>query len=141
MKGIKRILVVVGAATLLVQALPAGAARKQQTQEVKCETSTGASAETKNYYVNICGHGTEEDPITFVLTAKAGRTIKMPTRKNDLFVANRGAYEYTLVIKNPPEPNACECGGEAVRLTIKKAGKIVVSERVINDRSGYLFLP
>jgi hypothetical protein len=54
MKGIKRILVVVGAATLLVQALPAGAARKHQTAEVKCETSTGASAETKNYYVNIC---------------------------------------------------------------------------------------
>jgi hypothetical protein len=91
--------------------------------------------------VNICGHGTEEDPITFVLTAKFGKTIKMPTRKNQLFVADRGAYEYTLVIKNPPEPNPCECGGEAVRLTIKKAGKIVVSERVINDRSGYLFLP
>lgn len=114
----------------------------RQTNEVKCEGgSTGASAETKNYYVNICGGSTKENPLTFVLTEKKGKTIISPVNKNQLFIAKNGSFEYILKVNPPKEPNPCECGGEIVSLTIKKAGKVIISERVIHDRGGYFFLP
>jgi hypothetical protein len=113
----------------------------RQTNEVKCKKSTGASAETKNYYVNICGDSTKENPLTFVLTEKKGKTIMLPVNKNQLFIATNGSFEYILKVNSPKEPNPCECGGEIVNLTIKKAGKVIISDRVIHDRGGYFFLP
>ncbi len=47
----------------------------RQTNEVKCEGYTGASAETKNYYVNICNSDNKENPLTFVLTEKKVRQL------------------------------------------------------------------
>jgi hypothetical protein len=119
------------------------AATARQTKEVDCPAIVGASAETKSYYVNFCGAGTEDSPMVFILTKKNGGVLKIPLNKDskDLLLVKNGNYEYNLHIKYPPEPNPCECGGEAVRFTIKKAGKVVVNERVVNDRSGYLFLP
>jgi hypothetical protein len=119
------------------------AATARQTKEVDCPAVFGASAETKSYYVNFCGAGTEESPMVFILTKKNGGVLKIPLNKDskDLLLVKNGNYEYNLHIKYPPEPNPCECGGEAVRFTIKKAGKVVVNERVLNDRSGYFFLP
>jgi hypothetical protein len=112
----------------------------RQTNEVKCKKSTGASAETKNFYVNICGNSTD-DPLTFVLTEKKGRSIAIPGDKKNLMSAKSGDVEYILKVDYPKEPNPCECGGSIVRLIIKKSGKIIVSERVIHDRGGYFFLP
>jgi hypothetical protein len=113
----------------------------RQTNEVKCEGYTGASAETKNYYVNICNSDNKENPLTFVLTEKKGKTIILPGNKKNILSAKSGNIEYFLITKAPKEPNPCECGGTSVRLIIKKAGKVIISERVIHDRGGYFFLP
>jgi hypothetical protein len=114
-----------------------------QTKEVECPAIIGASAETKSYYVNFCGAGTETSPMVFILTKKNGGVIRIPLNKDskNLLSVKNGNYEYILEIKYPPEPNPCECGGEAIRFMIKKANKVVVNERVVNDRSGYFFLP
>jgi hypothetical protein len=111
----------------------------RQTNEVTCEGgATGARAETKNYYVNICGHG----KLVFVLTKKAGRTIIIPSNKKDVLSAKEGNFEYILKFYISKEQERCDCGGgEVTHLIIKESGKVIVKERVIHDRGGYLFLP
>lgn len=113
----------------------------RQTNEVKCEGSTGASAETKSYYINICDSSTKNNSFLFVLTEKKGRTIIITANKKDPFLARSGDVEYFLKVKAPKEPNPCDCGGEITRLIIKKSGKVIISERVIHDRGGYFSLP
>jgi hypothetical protein len=56
------------------------AANAHQTKEVKCPAVFGASAETKSYYVNFCGAGTEDSPMVFILTKKNGGVLKIPLR-------------------------------------------------------------
>jgi hypothetical protein len=92
-----------------------------QSREVICGngSTTYARAETKKYYVNICGNSSE--PNLYLGAGKSGQAIVLPLKShsNGKYVATSGAIRYTLT---------------SSYLTVTQNGRTLLKERVISWR-------
>jgi hypothetical protein len=92
-----------------------------QSREVICGngSTTYARAETKKYYVNICGNSSE--PNLYLGAGKSGQAIVLPLKShsNGKYVATSGTIRYTLT---------------SSYLTVTQNGRTILKERVISWR-------
>jgi hypothetical protein len=77
---------------------------------------------------------------------------KLTYIRKDVFILSTSNTQYYFCLSNPKllkgnnyslcTAKRCDCGGgELTHLIIKESGKVIVEERVIHDRGGYLLLP
>jgi hypothetical protein len=92
-----------------------------QNTEVICGngSTTYARAETKGYYVNICGDS--DGPNRYLGAGKSGQAIVLPlqSHSNDKYTAASGNIRYILT------PNY---------LTVTQSGRTLLKQKVINWR-------
>jgi hypothetical protein len=92
-----------------------------QNTEVICGngSTTYARAETKGYYVNICGNS--DEPTRYLGAGKSGQAIVLPLQSHstDKYTAISGNIRYTLT------PNY---------LTVTQSGRTLLKQKVINWR-------
>jgi hypothetical protein len=92
-----------------------------QSTEVICAngSTTYAKAETKGYYVNICGDS--DGPNRYLGAGKSGQAIVLPLQSHSTnkYIAVSGNIRYTLT------PNY---------LTVTQSGRTILKQKVINWR-------
>jgi hypothetical protein len=92
-----------------------------QSTEVICGngSTTYARAETKGYYVNICGDS--DGPNRYLGAGKSGQVIVLPlqSHSNDKYTAASGNIRYIVT------PNY---------LTVTQSGRTILKQKVINWR-------
>lgn len=89
------------------------------SNEVVCNDTTHVRAETKGYYVNICG--TPSQPNRYVGSSKTGQAIILPlkTYSPGKYIAVSGNITYILT----PD-----------YLTVTKSGRTILKQRIISWR-------
>jgi hypothetical protein len=99
--------------------LPTGAVALNQSREVSCGGTTYVRAETKGFYVNICG--TSNGGKQWVGSGKGGQALVIPLRSDSAgkYVAVSGTIRYTLTSSS---------------LVVTQKGRTIVNQRVISWR-------
>jgi hypothetical protein len=102
------------------QSIPTGAIALNQSNEVVCGGGiTYVRAETKGFYVNICGNSSGGKQ--WVGSGKGGQALIIPLRSSSggKYVAVSGTIRYTLTSSS---------------LVVTKSGRTIVNQRVISWR-------
>jgi hypothetical protein len=99
--------------------LPTGAVALNQSREVSCGGTTYVRAETKGFYVNICG--TSNGGKQWVGSGKGGQALVIPLRSSSggKYVAVSGNIRYTLTSSS---------------LVVTQKGRTILNQRVISWR-------
>jgi hypothetical protein len=99
--------------------LPTGDVALNQSREVSCGGTTYVRAETKGFYVNICG--TSNGGKQWVGSGKGGQALVIPLKSSSggKYVAVSGTIRYTLTSSS---------------LVVTQKGRTIVNQRVISWR-------
>lgn len=87
--------------------------------EVICLDTTYARAETKGYYVNICGNS--NGPSRYIGSSKSGQALVIPLSSfsDGKYIARSGEFRYTLTRNF---------------LTVTQNGRTILKQKVISWR-------